>query len=71
MAPLSSPVLKRLHSLDTPLSKSHGQLNRLLHEKEYQECVSNLRGDDLIWLVDYLDEVRHSVGLPCSPLKQL
>ena len=31
--------------------------------------MPNLQGDDLVWLVDYLDEVRRCVALPLSPFK--
>ena len=30
--------------------------------------MSNLQGDDLMWLVDYLDKVCRRVALPHSPL---
>ena len=32
-------------------------------------CVPNLGGDDLLWLVDYLDKVRRWAALPTSSLK--
>ena len=64
MASPSSPTLQRLHSLDKSSPDSQDQLNDLLHENEYQECVPTLQGDELMWLIDYLDEVRRRVALP-------
>ena len=57
-----SSLLQELCSLDAPLSES--QLNDILHGEEYQQLAPNLRGDDLIWFVDYLDKVRRRVSLP-------
>ena len=31
--------------------------------------MPNLQGDDSVWLVNYLDEVRPQIVLPYSPLK--
>ena len=39
-------------SLDFP-----DQLANLLHEQGYLDCVKNLQGRDLAWLVGYLDNV--------------
>ena len=64
MAPPTSLALQRLDSLDKSSPDFQDQLNDLLHENEYQECVPTLQGDELMWLVDYLDEVRHRVALP-------
>ena len=33
------------------------QLNKALHGREYERCVQNLQRHDLIWLIDYLDDV--------------
>lgn len=63
------PALKKLYGLNASLSEFHGQLNDLLCGEEYRKCVPELQGDDLAWLVDYLDKVRHCGALPHSPLK--
>ena len=70
MSPPSSPTLQQLHHLDRSSSGFHDQLSNLLYGEEYQQCAPNLRGDDLVWLVDYLDKVRRCVTFPHSPLNQ-
>ena len=63
------PALQQLHHLDRTTSGFHDQLSNALYGEEYQKCVPNLQGDDLVWLVDYLDKVRHYVAHPRSPPK--
>ena len=70
MSSPSSPTLQQLHHLDRSSSGFHDQLSNLLYGEEYQQCAPNLRGDDLVWLVDYLDKVRRCVTFPHSPLNQ-
>ena len=65
----NSPVLKRLHSLNTSSSEFHSRLSDFLHGEEYQQCVPNLQGGDPAWLVDYLDKVCGHATLPHSLLK--
>ena len=69
MPPPNSPVLQRLDHLDGSLSGFHDQLHDLLYGEEYHQCVRDLQGDDLVWLVDYLDRVRPRVTVRHSPLK--
>jgi len=69
MSPPDPPVLQELYRLDGTSPDFQGQLSRILHGQEYVQCVPNLQGDDLVWLVDYLDEVRRYTALPHSPLK--
>ncbi|KAF9644740.1 hypothetical protein BDM02DRAFT_3121408 [Thelephora ganbajun] len=68
MASSSSPALRKLHNLDTSSSDFGDQLCNALYGKEYDQCVPNLQGDDLVWLVDYLEKVRRCVALPHPPL---
>ena len=56
----SHPVLQGLQRLDTSSSDFGDQLCNVLYGKEYVQCEPNLKGDDLTWLVDYMDQVRHS-----------
>ena len=63
------PVLQQLQSLDGSSSEFHDQLSGVLYGEEYQQCVTGLQGDDLAWLVDYLDKVLPHVALAHSPLK--
>ena len=69
MSSLRSPALQQLHLLDGSVSGFHDQLGNVLYGEEYRQCVPNLRGDDLMWLVDYLDKVRRRILPPHSPLK--
>jgi len=62
----SPRALQKLHHLSRSF---HDQLSDILYGEEYQKCVSELQGDDLVWLVEYLDKVRHHVALPHSPLR--
>ncbi|KAF9644879.1 kinase-like protein [Thelephora ganbajun] len=62
----SHPVLQKLYSLDRSLSGFHNQLSNVLYGEEYTRCVANLQGDDLVWLVDYLDNVLDDLT-PFSP----
>ena len=66
---LSSPVLQRLDHLDRSSPGFHDQLCNVLYGEEYVQCVANLQGDDLVWLVDYPDRVRRRVALSHSLLK--
>ena len=59
----SSPALRRLHRLDGSSSEFHDKLCDVLSDKEYAQCVPNLEGSDLIWLIDYIDEVRGHIVL--------
>lgn len=53
----SHPVLQKLQELDRSLSIFHDQLSNVLYGEEYMRCVTHLEGEDLVWLVGYLDEV--------------
>jgi len=69
MSASSSPVLQQLNSLEKSSHDFHDQLHSVLYGNEYVQCVPNLQGDDLAWLVDYLNEVCRHVVLPRSSLK--
>ena len=66
-----SPALQQLHRLNKSSSDFHDRLCGVLYESEYGQCGQILEDDDWVWLIDYLDEVRRHVALPCSPLKQV
>jgi len=61
------PALQRLRLLSGSSSGFHDQLSNVLYREEYQQCVPKLQGDDLLWLVDYLDKVfvASSFPIPC------
>lgn len=60
----SLPVLQPLHRLDRSAPGFHEELSEVLYGEEYRACLSIVQGDDLVWLIDYLDEVRRHVFLP-------
>lgn len=68
MASPTLPALQQLDRLDNSSSNFQNQLITVLSGQEYKESVPNLRGSDLIWLVNHLDEARycipHSLPLP-------
>ena len=65
----SSPALQQLNSLERSSPDFHDQFCNVLYGEEYVQCVPNIQGDDLAWLVNYLDKVRRRVALLRSPLK--
>ena len=70
MSPPSSQTLQELGRLDKSSSDFDDKLHDVLYEKEYAIHEGDFEDDDLIWLIDYLDEVRrHIAALFCSPLK--
>ncbi|KAF9646907.1 hypothetical protein BDM02DRAFT_2871174 [Thelephora ganbajun] len=52
----SSPALQQLHCFDASSPNFYDQLYNLLCRQEYVQCIPNLKGDDLVWLVNYLDK---------------
>jgi len=64
---IASPVLQKLHQLDGSSSGFHDELSSIFYGEEYRRCAEDLQGDDLLWLVGYLDKVRYHFTLPCSP----
>ena len=63
------PILQKLRDLDRTSLEFHDKLGDLLYGEEYARCMTNIEGNDLRWLVDFLDEVRQRVFLPRLPLK--
>ena len=53
-----SPILQQLDRLDKSSLDFPGQLDAILRGQEYEQSVADVQGDDLTWLVDYLNEVR-------------
>jgi len=71
MSSPNSPALQQLHRLDRSSSEFHDQLCNVFYGEDYQKCVPNLQGDDLVWLIDYLDKVRCHVAFTYTPFKPL
>lgn len=44
------------------------QLCNVLYGEECVKCLPSLEGDDLVWLVNYLDKVRRYITLSHLPL---
>ena len=66
-SPYPTGLLQQLHQLNRSSPKFHDQLNIILYGEEFKQHATNLDANDLLWLVDYLDKVRHHVSLlSCS-----
>lgn len=65
----SSFGLQKLDRLDASLPCFEDQLCDVFYGEEYIQCVPNLEGDDLDWLVNYLDKVCHCVSPQHPPIK--
>ena len=52
-----SNPLQTLRDLDKTSPHFHNQLIDLLRGNEYRDVIPSLQGEDLAWLVDYLDGV--------------
>lgn len=64
-SPMSSfNPLGQLRRLDGSSPGFHDQLSHVLYGEEYKKWVSSIDGEDLVWLVDYLDKVRCHVAVP-------
>ena len=63
MSSPNTPALQKLHRLKGSSPDFYDQLSDVLYGEEYQQCVPILQGDDLVWLVDYLDKVGYHVAV--------
>ena len=50
-------ILQRLDHLDKSSPQFPNQLASFLHEKGYEDCLPKLRDQDVVWLIEYLDNV--------------
>lgn len=69
MSSPSSPVLQQFHRLDRSRPDFQDQLPNILYGHEYIQCEGSLGRDDLIWFVNYLDEVSRLVASSRTLLK--
>jgi len=53
----SRQFLQQLRRLDRSSPGFHDQLTKILYGEDYQQRAPKLQGDDLVWLIDYLDKV--------------
>ena len=65
----SSLALLQFRHLDRSSPDFDDQLRNVLYGSEYNQYAPNIQGDDLAWLVNYLDEVCCRVSTPHSLLK--
>ena len=70
MGPPTHPVLQQIYHLDRSSSDFHSQLNHALRTREYRQITLELRANDLIWFVDYLDNVRCHITSSYPALNQ-
>jgi len=50
-------ALKQLHDFDRASPQFHKHLSNFLRSEGYRSTVPSLQGEDLTWLVEYLDSV--------------
>jgi len=62
-------ALQQLYRLDGSSLEFRDQLSNVLNEEGYAQWVPNVRGDDLMWLIDHLDKVRHRISISRLPLE--
>ena len=63
MVPPCTPALQELDCLYRSSPDFNNQLYNALCRREYIQCTKNLEHDDLMWLTNYLDEVRCHVKI--------
>ena len=56
--------LQKLHDLDRTSPHFDNQLINFLRGNEYKDAAPSLQGENLAWLVDYLDNVRFHLVFP-------
>lgn len=59
-------ILQKFKQLDTSSSAFPDQLTNLFFQREYKDCIPSLRDEEVVWLVNYLDDVCLFYSLPCS-----
>ena len=52
-----SDILNQLHDFDKASLQFYKHLSDFLRSKEYRSAFPSLQGEDLAWLVEYLDNV--------------
>ena len=57
-------ALKQLNGFDRASPQFHRRLSKFLRSEGYRSTVPGLRGEDLEWLVEYLDSVSLQIISP-------
>ena len=52
-------ALQQLYRLDRSSPEFRDQLSNVINEEGYAQWVPSIQSDDLVWLIDHLDKVRH------------
>jgi len=60
-------ALKQLRGFDRTSPQFHKRLSTFLRSEGYRSIVPSLQGEDLAWLVEYLDSVSLQTISPKSP----
>ena len=71
MSSPSSLAFQELDGLDRSSPGFSHKLVDILRTRNYAQSLSSLEGDDLKWLVDYLDEASRDLAHPRSSFKQV
>jgi hypothetical protein len=69
MSSFRSLVSQELRRLDRSSPDFDSQLYDVLCQREYIQGAKNLGRNDLVWLIDYLDEVRRHIVVLRSPFR--
>jgi hypothetical protein len=56
-------IVQQFEQLNRSSPQFPDQLTSLLYKKEYRECIPNLKDEEVVWLIEYLDDVCLSVLL--------
>jgi len=65
----SHDPLVQLRRLDVSSPEFNDQVCHIIDAEEYKQGVQKLEGDDLVWFVDYLNEVRRCASILHFSLK--
>lgn len=72
MSPPTSLTLRKLNCLNNLSSPDfHDKLCEILYSEEYAQRGKNLEGSDWVWLIDFLDKVRHHISISRSFIKSV
>ena len=59
-----SDILEQLHGFDGASPEFHKHLINFLRSEGYRSAVPTLQGEDLAWLIEYLDSVSLQIVSP-------
>ena len=56
--------LQKLDNLDKTSPEFYQEISEFIRGKDYRDAVPNLKGEGLVWLVEYLDGVSLQIIFP-------